>query len=56
MFKGVAGGAAAGFLLPSLFGGAGGANDTPLGQVVGVLPLLLIGGGALYAVQMLKRS
>jgi len=56
MLKGAAGGAAAGFFLPSLFGRAGGANDTPLGQVVGLLPLLLIGGGALYAVQMLKRS
>ena len=56
LFKGAAGGAAAGFFLPSLFGGKGGANDTPLGQIAGLLPVLMLGGGALYAIQMLKNK
>ena len=52
-------GAAAGFFLPSLLGGGGlgggGANATPFGSTISMLPYLLLGGGALYAVSVLKR-
>jgi len=49
-----AAGAAAGFFLPSFLGGGGGANATPLGALVSYLPILALGGGALYALKMLK--
>ena len=57
-------GAAAGFFLPSLLGGgsilgSGGANATPAGSAISstisLLPYLLLAGGALYAVQVLKK-
>jgi hypothetical protein len=51
-----AAGAAAGFILPSFFGGGGGANATPLGALISYLPILALGGGALYAVKVLKEK
>jgi hypothetical protein len=57
-------GAAAGFLLPGLLGGGGlfgggGVNATPAGSsvqdIMSLLPLLLLGGGALYAVSVFKK-
>ena len=54
-------GAAAGFLLPNLFGGlfgggGGGGGGGGVGEVISLLPLLLLGGGALYAVQVFKQK
>jgi len=52
----VGGGAAAGFLLPNLLGfGGGGAAATPVGELVSILPLVLLGGGALYAFSIFKK-
>jgi len=52
----VGAGAAAGFFLPGLFGmSSGGAASTPIGGIVSLLPILLLAGGALYAVQFIKK-
>ena len=52
----VGAGAAAGFLLPSFLGiGGGGAAATPVGELISYLPLVLLGGGALYAYSVLKK-
>ena len=50
-------GAAAGFFLPSFlgFGGGGGGASSPIGEVMSLLPLLLIAGGGLYAYSVLKK-
>jgi hypothetical protein len=50
----VGAGAAAGFVLPNLFG-FGGGGASPVGQVMSLLPLLIIGGGGLYAYSVLKK-
>ena len=52
----VGAGAAAGFLLPGFLGfGGGGAAATPVGELVSLLPLVLLGGGALYAFSILRK-
>lgn len=53
----VGAGAAAGLVLPNvlgLFGGGGGSGG--VGEVISLLPLLLLGGGALYAFQVFKQK
>ena len=55
----VGAGAAAGLMLPSvfgMFGGGGGGGGGGIGEVISLLPLLLLGGGALYAVQVFKQK
>jgi len=62
-YGGFGGGAAAGFLgatfLPNivggLFGGGGSGSAGGVSEVISLLPLMLIGGGALYAYQTLKK-
>ena len=63
-FGGFGGGAAAGFLgasfLPNIFGGlfgggGGGGSAGGISEVISLLPLMVIGGGALYAYQTLKK-
>jgi hypothetical protein len=53
-------GAAAGLALPSVFGlfggGGGGGGGGGVGDVISLLPLLLLGGGALYAIQVFKQK
>jgi hypothetical protein len=53
----VGAGAAAGFLLPNVFGmfGGGGGGGGGVGEVISLLPILLLGGGALYAVSVFKK-
>jgi hypothetical protein len=53
----VGAGAAAGLFAPSilgLFGGVGGGGG--VADIISLLPLLLLGGGALYAVSVLKQK
>ena len=50
-------GLGAGFLLPSFLPGmsGGGGSFSAIGDVIQLLPLLLVGGGALYAVSVFKK-
>jgi hypothetical protein len=55
-------GAGAGLLLPSLLGGGGGgggqAPQNPISAIsslISMLPILLLGGGALAVIQMFKK-
>jgi len=55
--KAAGAGALAGFFLPTVFGmsGGGGSASTPLGELVSLLPLLLVGGAAVYVLQVLRK-
>lgn len=57
-------GAGALLLLPNLFtglfgggysGGGGGSTAGAIGDIIQLLPLVILGGGALYAVQVFKK-
>ena len=51
-------GLGAGFLLPSFLPGMFGGGKGPIGaigDVIQLLPILLLGGGALYAVSVFKK-
>ena len=49
-------GAAAGLFAPSILGIFGGGGAGGVGDIISLLPLLLLGGGALYAVSVLKQK
>jgi hypothetical protein len=59
----IAVGAGALLLLPNLFsglfgggqGGGGGSTAGAIGDIIQLLPLVILGGGALYAIQVFKK-